>query len=330
MSVLVTGGAGYIGSHIVKALVAAGEQVVVLDNLSKGHRQAVDNGVLAFRQGDIADRELVGQIVSDYQVTGVIHMAADSLVGESMSEPVKYYNHNVIKGLAFLETLLAAGVRQVVFSSTAAVYGEPTIKKLITEAFPTHPTNVYGRTKLVLEGALADYDRAYGMKSVALRYFNAAGADPAGQIGEDHQPESHLIPLVLQAALGVRENITIFGEDYPTPDGTCLRDYIHVNDLAQAHILALKHLAAGGDSKTYNLGNGLGFSVRQVIEIAAAVTGRTIPTLIGPRRAGDPAVLVAGSEQIRRELGWCPQYSGLREIVEHAWKWHLAHPQGYL
>lgn len=327
MKLLVTGGAGYIGSHTVHELVRAGHNVTVYDNLSKGHRAAVPAGV-PLVVGDLRDRELLTRTLREHQIEGVVHFAADSLVGESMQQPAKYYHNNVVATLALLDAMRECGVDKIVFSSTAAVYGEPA-EWPITEDMPTRPTNVYGRTKLVIEGMLADFAMAYGLKFVSLRYFNAAGALAGGTIGEDHTPETHLVPLILKTALGQRPTVEIYGTDYPTPDGTCIRDYIHVTDLAVAHVLASEHLAAGGGSKIYNLGSETGFSVRQVIERAKAITGVDFPVRQAPRRAGDPAVLVASSARIRRELGWQPVLSDLDTIIASAWQWHKSHPQGY-
>lgn len=327
MNIMVTGGAGYIGSHTVKELLAEGHHVVTIDNLSKGHRAAVTGG--EFVHGDLQDIDLVQAVLRDYDITAVVHFAADSLVGESMEKPARYYQNNIVNGLNLLNAMVGQGVRQMVFSSTAAVYGEPE-EMPVNEDFPKAPTNNYGLSKLVFEQLLATYEKAYGLKSISLRYFNAAGADPSGEIGEDHNPETHLIPLVLQAALGLRDKITVFGTDYPTPDGTCVRDYIHVNDLARAHILALEALAGGEPGGVYNLGNGRGFSVREVIDVAREVSGRDIPVAEGARRPGDPAVLVAGSERAIRGLGWQPKHHDLRTIVETAWKWHWRYPEGYL
>ena len=326
MKVLVTGGAGYIGSHTVRLLAAQGHDVIVYDNLSKGHREAVIGQRLV--QGDIFDGELLEETLRRNEITAVVHFAAYSLVGESQEKPEAYYKNNVCGTLNLLETMLRCGVKKMVFSSTAAVYGEPQAA-LISEEMTKNPTNVYGRTKLIMENAMEDYSRAYGLKYKALRYFNACGADPAGDIGEDHNPESHLIPLVLQTCLGQREAIKIFGSDYPTPDGTCIRDYIHVNDLAKAHLLALEDLEGGGESAAYNLGNGNGFSVRQIIEAAEAVTGIKIRKDEAPRRSGDPAVLVAGSEKIRRELGWQAEFTEIKEIIATAWRWHQKNPRGF-
>ena len=326
MNVLVTGGAGYIGSHTVKALKEAGHYVVVFDDLSTGHRESVAG--VPFVQGDVTRREDLLDALKRYSIDAVMHFAAKSLVGESMQDPAKYYVNNVAGGVTLLEALREAGVGTIIFSSTAAVYGEPESIP-IPEEHPLRPTSVYGRTKLMFEQMLEDYRRVYGLRYAALRYFNAAGADPGGQIGEDHDPETHLIPIVLQAALGQREAVTIFGTDYDTPDGTCIRDYIHVTDLADAHVLALEALKAGGPGGVYNLGNGNGFSVRQVIEAAERVVGAKIPVKEGDRRPGDPAVLVASSARAQRELGWKPRFTDLDEIVRTAWQWHRSHPQGY-
>lgn len=326
MRVLVTGGAGYIGSHAVKALVAAGHDPVVYDDLSTGHREAVRSVPLI--EGDVRDFERLAGAMARWEVEAVMHFAAKSLVGESMSDPAKYYDNNVGGGLSLLAACRECGVGRIIFSSTAAVYGEPA-QTPITEAHPLEPTSVYGRTKLAFERMLADYSSAYSLEYAALRYFNAAGADPDGELGEDHDPETHLIPLVLDAALGKREAITIFGADYPTQDGTCIRDYVHVTDLAHAHVLALERLASGGGSGVFNLGNGQGFSVRQVIETAERVVGRPIPVREGARRPGDPAVLVASSERAKEELGWKPAYESLEAIIETAWAWRRAHPEGF-
>ncbi|HEY3356466.1 MAG TPA: UDP-glucose 4-epimerase GalE [Polyangia bacterium] len=321
-TVLVTGGAGYIGSHTVARLVARGIPVVVVDNLTRGHRWAVPAGV-PLVVGDIADVGLVTRTLRRHAVTAVVHFAAASQVGESMQEPRLYYANNVAGTLRLLDAMLGAGVERLVFSSTAAVYGEPA-RGPIDEDSPRAPTNVYGRTKLVIEDLLADYGAAYGLRYAALRYFNAAGADEGGAIGEDHDPETHLIPLVLRAAR-TGAPVTVFGTDYPTPDGTCVRDYVHVTDLAEAHVLALEALA-GRPALTYNLGNGAGFSVRAVIEAAQQATGRPIPVREGPRRAGDPAVLVASSERIKRELLWQPRLGELGTIIRTAWAWEQRRP----
>ncbi|MCK4258477.1 MAG: UDP-glucose 4-epimerase GalE [Halanaerobiales bacterium] len=327
MKILVTGGAGYIGSHVVNALLGTEYEIVVLDNLQKGHQDALIGG--KFIEGDLADRQKLSEIFAEHQIEGVIHLAADSLVGESMENPSKYYYNNVLNGYNLLEVMREHSTRYIVFSSTAAVYGEPE-EIPITEDHPTRPTNVYGKTKLHFEDMLVDYEKAYGIKHICLRYFNAAGADISGRIGEDHNPESHLIPIVLQKVLGLRENLAIFGTDYNTPDGTCIRDYIHVNDLATAHILAIEKLFDGFDSKIYNLGNGVGFSVREVIETASQVVGKPIPALEHPRRTGDPAILIASSDKIKKELDWKPEYPELKKIIETAWNWHKNHPDGYL
>lgn len=319
MNILVTGGAGYIGSHTVRALVKKKHRVLVLDNLSKGHPAAVRDVELV--QGDTGDKQLLRRLLAEWRIEAVMHFAASSLVGESVRLPADYYRNNVVNGLTLLDAVVEAGVPYFVLSSTAAVYGEP-LETPITESHPTVPLNPYGATKLALEGALRWYGEAYGLRYTSLRYFNAAGADPAGDIGEEHLPETHLIPLVLQAILGSGPRLAVFGLDYPTPDGTCLRDYIHVNDLAEAHILALQAMAGGAASQIYNLGNGSGYSVLEVIKTAEEVTGRTVPVEYAARRAGDPAVLVAGAEKIKRELGWRPSFPGLREIIETAWRWH--------
>lgn len=326
MAILVTGGAGYIGSHTVKMLHENGYEVVVFDSLEKGHRQAVKDTVLV--AGNLLDEKNLEELFNKYNISSVIHFAAHSLVGESMIDPQKYYINNVTGTLNLLKAMMQNKVDKLVFSSTAAVYGEPNISP-ITEETEKKPTNIYGKTKLIIENILEDYNKAYGLNYISLRYFNACGADESGEIGEDHSPETHLIPLVLQTALGNREKISIFGDDYNTPDGTCIRDYIHVNDLAQAHILALKALEKGAKSNIYNLGNGNGFSVKEVIEVAEKVTGININKEIADRRPGDPAVLVASSDKIRKELGWQPKYTNLEKIIETAWKWHKNHPKGF-
>jgi UDP-glucose 4-epimerase len=325
-AVLVSGGAGYIGSHVVRALRRRGRRVVVLDSLRTGHRAAVEEGLLV--EGDVADQELVKRLVGEHDVGAVLHFAAEILVGESVVDPRKYFHDNTFKTFLFLNALLDAGVRRFVFSSTAAIFGDP-VRTPIEEDDPKAPASPYGESKLMVERMLATYDRAYGLRYTALRYFNAAGADPAGDLGEDHHPETHLIPLALQVALGRREELQIYGADYPTPDGTCVRDYVHVVDLAEAHLLALDYLEGGGCSRSYNLGNGTGYSVREVLESARRVTGAEIPARVAARRPGDPAVLVAGSERIRRELGWRPEYTDLDAIVASAWRWHRAHPEGF-
>jgi UDP-glucose 4-epimerase len=326
LKVLVTGGAGYIGSQVALDLVREGHEPLILDNLGKGHREAVINGT--FIQGEISDFNLVTEVIAREKVEAVIHLAASSLVGESVKDPAKYFRNNIGNGQALLDALVAGGVKQIVFSSTAAVYGEPE-QVPIPEDHPKNPTNPYGFSKLTFEGILQFYEQAYGLRFISLRYFNAAGADREGQIGEDHTPETHLIPIVLQTALGARAHLELYGTDYPTPDGTCVRDYIHVADLSQAHLLALKALAAGGDSAIYNLGNGQGYSNREVIETARKVTGKMIKVIDGPRRPGDPAVLVASAEKIKADLGWDPQYPDLEQIIATAWHWHKNHPNGY-
>ncbi len=319
MKILVVGGAGYIGSHMVRELIAEGFDPLVFDNLSTGHEWAVPDGRLL--QGDLADRKRLHEIFAAHSFDAVMHFASFIQVGESVQEPLKYYRNNVANTLNLLEAMRDAGVTRFVFSSTAAVYGTPDTVPICEDA-PLHPENPYGHSKLMIEQVLADCERAWSLRSARLRYFNAAGAHPDRRIGEAHDPESHLIPIILQVALGKREVITINGEDYPTPDGTCTRDYIHVCDLASAHTLALRALLDGRESMVYNLGNGTGYSIRQVIDVCREVTGHPIPIAVGPRRAGDPAALVASSEKITRELGWKPRYAELRMIVETAWEWH--------
>lgn len=326
MAVLVTGGAGYIGSHTVAALLERGEEVVVVDSLATGHRDAVPGGKLYV--GDIRDTDFLRRVFAENGIADVIHFAANSLVGESMQDPGKYYHNNVYGTLCLLEAMKAHDVRRIVFSSTAAVYGEPE-RVPIVEEDRTAPSSVYGDTKLAMERMIRWFDSAHGIRSVSLRYFNAAGARADGSIGEDHRPETHLIPLILQVPLGKREYIAVFGDDYDTPDGTCIRDYIHVDDLAEAHVLALERLRQGGESSVYNLGNGKGFSVREVIEAARRVTGHPIPARTEARRAGDPAVLVASSEKAKRELGWEPRHTALEDIIASAWAWHRRRPDGY-
>ncbi|MGE5593967.1 MAG: UDP-glucose 4-epimerase GalE [Betaproteobacteria bacterium] len=328
MNVLVVGGAGYIGSHVVRELLRAGHGVVVYDSLEKGHREAVAACGCPLVVGDTGDAAALGAALSSSKFDVVMHFAAYTSVAESMRDPAKYYHNNVAKGLVLLEAMRKAGVGGIVFSSSAAVYGDPD-RVPIEEDADCRPTNVYGETKLMFERVLAAYDRAYGMRYIALRYFNAAGADPAGDIGEDHDPETQLIPLVLMTALGLRPRLEVFGTDYDTSDGTCVRDYIHVCDLASAHVLAAEALVAGCGSRAYNLGNGRGYTVRQVIETACRVTGRDIPVVDAPRRPGDPAVLVASSDRITRELGWKPRYADLEAIIATAWEWHRHHPHGY-
>ncbi|PWV94247.1 UDP-glucose 4-epimerase [Paenibacillus cellulosilyticus] len=326
MAVLVTGGAGYIGSHTVAALLERGEEIVVVDNLQQGHREAVLGGKLY--EGDLRDEAFLDQVFKENSIDAVIHFAANSLVGESMTNPGKYYHNNVYGTLCLLEAMNKNGVKRIVFSSTAATYGEPE-RVPIDEHDRTVPTNAYGETKLAMEKMMKWFDTAHGIHYVSLRYFNAAGAHASGKIGEDHSPETHLIPIVLQAALGQRPHISVFGDDYPTEDGTCIRDYIHVSDLADAHVLAVDRLRRGEESAVYNLGNGQGFSVKQVIDIARAVTEREIPVVMEARRAGDPAVLIASSERARKELGWQPKRDKLDDIIRSAWQWHSANPNGY-
>lgn len=324
--ILVTGGAGYIGSHTVRELRERGMDVVVYDNLSTGHIESI--GDTPFVKGDLFDVELLRKTFREYGVDSVIHFAAYSLVGESMVNPAKYYHNNVAGTLALLDAMLAENVKYLVFSSSAATYGDCG-DGLITENSPQNPTSVYGQTKLMMEQFMQDYDKAYGMKYVALRYFNAAGAHASGEIGEAHNPESHLIPLILQVSNGKREQINIFGDDYPTHDGTCIRDYIHITDLADAHIKALEYLKNGGKSTYYNLGNGNGFSVKEVIDTVEKVVGSPVKKQVVARRPGDPASLVASSEKIQKELGWKPKYDTLDSIVASAWKWHSTHPDGF-
>ena len=324
--VLVTGGAGYIGSHAVKALRQRGERVVVFDNFSAGHEAAVPD-VEAVVRGDIHDTALVRATLEQHRLDAVMHFAAWLSVGDSVKDPSGYYRNNVGGALSVLDAMRAAGVGSFVFSSTAAVFGSP-IETPITEDHSTRPINAYGETKLAIERALPHFHRAYGISSVALRYFNAAGADLDGELGEDHEPESHVIPRAIDAALG-RGSFAVFGDDYDTPDGTCLRDYIHVMDLADAHVLALDALRRGPTSAVYNLGNGRPTSVRAVLDSVERVTGRPVPYETAPRRAGDPAVLFASSGRIKRELGWSPRYEEIDVIVETAWRWRVSHPHGY-
>ncbi|HAO31676.1 MAG TPA: UDP-glucose 4-epimerase GalE [Candidatus Competibacter sp.] len=318
MHVLVVGGAGYIGSHMVKLLCRRDCEVTVLDDLSAGYRDAVTGG--RFVLGDLGDSQVLEAVFAGQRFDGVMHFASHIQVGESVREPAKYYRNNVFKTQALLDAMVSHQVDAFIFSSTAAIFGEP-VRAPIDEEHPKNPINPYGRGKWMVEQMLEDYDAAYGLKAVKLRYFNAAGADPDGELGERHQPETHLIPLVLQAASGRRGNVTVFGVDYDTPDGTCIRDYIHVADLCEAHWLALRRLWEGGGSAAYNLGNGNGFSVRDVIETARAVSGRDFSVIYGERRLGDPARLVADSRRARAELGWNPCHAELGTIIEHAWRW---------
>ena len=325
MNILVVGGAGYVGSHSVKLLRSLGHTVWVYDNLSVGHRAAALPGRLIV--GELADEPRLIGTLKEHAIEAVMHFAAFALVGESVLDPAKYYRNNIAATLSLLEAMRAAGVAKLVFSSTTATYGAPE-RIPITEDEPQLPINPYGFSKLVVERMLADYAHAYGLGFAALRYFNAAGASPDGDLGEDHVPESHLIPIVLQVALGQRQQITVFGNDYPTPDGTCIRDYVHVDDLAQAHQLALEKLAPG-KGLHFNLGTGRGYSVRQVIDACRKITGHPIPELLGPRRPGDPPELVADSSRAQKQLGWKPRYPDIESIVATAWKWHQSHPRGY-
>jgi UDP-glucose 4-epimerase len=324
--ILVTGGAGYIGSHTVKALLGEDRNVVVFDSLELGHRDAVLGGELVV--GNLLDRDAVKGVFDKYPIDAVVHFAAYASVGDSMVSPDKYFNNNMEGGLNLVNAMREHDVKRIIFSSSAATYGEP-MGVPIDETHPQNPTNPYGETKLMFEKILKWYDVAYGIKSVSLRYFNAAGADPEGQIGEDHTPEGHIIPIILQTLLGQRVSVKVFGCDWDTPDGTCLRDYIHVADLADAHLKALGALERGAETTAYNLGNGDGQSVKQMIDAAEDVTGKKVPWVAAPRRPGDPAKLVASSAKLQRELGWKPKYPGVRTIIEHAWRWHSTHPQGY-
>ncbi|MHB9037128.1 MAG: UDP-glucose 4-epimerase GalE [Armatimonadota bacterium] len=326
MAVLVTGGLGYVGSHAVKMLIERGETVISLDDLAFGHPEAACGSEIVI--GDIGDKDLLRNVFSTHSIDSVMHFAAFADVGESVADPQKYYITNISKSLAMLEVMLEFGIKMMIFSSSAATFGEPE-EVPIPEDHPKNPTNPYGRSKLMLEEILKEYEHAYGLRSISFRYFNASGADPSGQIGEDHTPEHHIIPLVLQVALGQREKFSIFGSDWPTPDGTCVRDYVHVTDLAQAHILGLDALRNGKKTTAYNLGNGNGYSVREVIAMAEEVSGKKITAVESGRRPGDPAVLVASSKKIIEELGWRPAYPELKTIIETAWNWHSTHPNGY-
>ncbi|MGI6153402.1 MAG: UDP-glucose 4-epimerase GalE [Christensenellaceae bacterium] len=327
MSVLVLGGAGYIGSHTVRELVAANEDVAVADSLETGHRAAVDSGA-RFYEGDIRDETFLDSVFAKEKASVIMHFAANSLVAESMQNPVKYYENNVGGAVSLVKAMAKYGAESIVFSSTAATYGEP--KRVpILEQDDTTPANPYGETKLAMEKLFKWSDVAYGIRYVSLRYFNAAGADNSGEIGEDHSPETHLIPLVLQVPLGKRQAISVYGTDYPTKDGTCVRDYIHVTDLAEAHILAMRYLADGGKSDIFNLGNGVGFTVKEVVEAARKITGHSIPCIESARREGDPAKLIAASEKAASVLGWRPKHAGLDSIIGSAWKWHSMHPDGF-
>ena len=325
MAILVTGGAGYIGSVAVEDLVKKGEEVVVIDNLVYGHKEAVSKGAVLY-EGDIGDREFVSEVLTKHKVDACMHFSAYAYVGESVENPGKYFHNNFSATLNLLDTLLEHDVKRFIFSSTCATYGDPQYVP-IDEKHPQWPVNPYGWSKLMVERSLDAYDTAYGLKYVALRYFNASGASE--KYGEDHQPETHLIPLVLFAAMGKISHVSIFGNDYPTPDGTAVRDYIHISDLSQAHLLALDHLRNGGTSEFINLGNGNGYSVKEVIDAARKVTGKNIEALDAPRRAGDPPQLVGDSAKAREVLGWDPQFPELEKIIESAWAWHQAHPNGY-
>ncbi|MCY8098875.1 UDP-glucose 4-epimerase GalE [Bacillus haynesii] len=327
MSVLVLGGAGYIGSHAVYQLIDRGETVVVVDNLETGQKQAVHPDAV-FYEGDVRDSDFLRTVFEKERIEEVIHFAASSLVGESMKDPLKYYDNNVSGTQVLLQTMLEHDVKKIVFSSTAAVYGEPASVP-ITEDMPTQPTSTYGETKLIMEKLMKRTEEAHGISFVSLRYFNVAGARETGEIGEDHRPETHLVPIILQTALGQRPHITIFGNDYDTPDGTCIRDYVHVEDLIDAHLSALDYLRKGGKSDIFNLGSNEGFSVKEMIDAARKVTGKDIPAEIGKRRAGDPSILIAGSDKAKQVLGWRPSRTSVAKIIEDAWKWHSSHPNGY-
>ncbi len=326
MSILVTGGAGYIGSHCVATLVDRGIDVVVVDDLSKGHKAALKGG--RFYQGSVADKDFLNEVFTEESIEAVIHFAAYSLVGESMQIPEQYFRNNVTAGLSLIETMIEHKVPYLVFSSTAATFGEPE-RVPIEENDRQIPTNPYGESKLIVEHMLKWCDQAHGLKYCALRYFNVAGARADGSIGEDHRPESHLIPIILQVAQGKREKLSLFGTDYPTKDGTCIRDYIHVDDLIDAHILALDYLRAGNPSTAFNLGNGQGFSNREIMEAARRVTGHPIPVSEEGRRPGDPAILIASSQKAMDVLGWRPKYTNIEDIIATAWNWHFTHPNGY-
>lgn len=327
MTILVLGGAGYIGSHTVYELIDEGEDVVIVDNLETGHIEAV-HPKARFYKGDIRDRKFIDSVFEKEKIDAVIHFAANSLVGESMVNPLKYYDNNLCGTKVLLESMVAHNIDKIVFSSTAATYGEPE-RVPILETDKTEPTNTYGETKLSMEKMFKWTSKAHNLRYVSLRYFNACGAHKSGEIGEAHNPETHLIPLILQVPNGQREAISIFGDDYDTKDGTCVRDYIHVTDLAQAHILAVKYLANGNESNIFNLGNGVGFTVKEVIETARKVTNDPIKAIISPRRAGDPARLIASSDKARNVLGWNPQHADLEEIIASAWNWHKSHPNGF-
>lgn len=328
MKILVLGGAGYIGSHTVYELIDAGNQVVIIDNLETGYKKAVHPQAV-FYEGDLRNRAFVDSVLDkETDIDAVIHFAANSLVGESMTNPLKYYDNNLCGTKVLLESMVAHGLKRIVFSSTAATYGEPENVPIL-ETDRTEPTNAYGETKLSMEKMFKWTDKAHGVKYVSLRYFNACGAHKSGTIGEAHNPESHLIPVILQVPNNKRESITIFGDDYDTKDGTCVRDYIHVTDLAKAHILSVEYLLNGGESNIFNLGSGVGFTVKEVVDMARKVTTHPIPAVFDPRRAGDPAQLVASSEKAKSVLGWKPEHEDLEEIISSAWNWHKNHPNGY-
>ncbi|ALS35785.1 UDP-glucose 4-epimerase [Enterococcus rotai] len=327
MSILVLGGAGYIGSHAVDQLINKGYEVIVIDNLQTGHRQSIHEKA-KFYQGDIRDKKFMQDVFTKETIDGVIHFAASSLVGESVEKPLVYFNNNVHGTQITLEVMEEFGVKHIVFSSTAATYGEP--KEMpIVETMPTNPENPYGESKLMMEKMMKWCDKAYGIRYVALRYFNVAGAKSDASIGEDHDPETHLIPIILQTALGQREYLGIYGEDYDTPDGTCIRDYVYIEDLIAAHIAALDYLQKGNESNIFNLGSNTGYSVKEMLEAARAVTGKEIPAKVLPRRLGDPSKLVASSEKAKMVLGWEPQVTDIKQIIKTAWEWHVSHPKGY-
>lgn len=327
MTVLILGGAGYIGSHTAYELIDKGEDVVIADNLQTGYIKAV-HPKARFYKGDIRDKSFLDDLLKKEKIDAVIHFAANSLVGESMTEPLKYYDNNLYGTMVLLKSMVENGIDKIVFSSTAATYGEPENIPIL-ESDRTEPTNTYGETKLSMEKMFKWVSKAHNLRYVSLRYFNACGAHVSGEIGEAHNPESHLIPIILQVPNGKRETVSIFGDDYPTKDGTCIRDYIHVTDLAQAHILAVEYLRKGNPSDIFNLGNGIGFSVKEVIDTARKVTGHPIPAVVSPRRAGDPAQLIASSEKAKSVLGWKPEHADLEEIIATAWKWHKNHPDGF-
>src|SRR5690625_107036 len=327
MSILVLGGAGYIGSHAVYQLIDQQKDVVVVDNLQSGHKEAIHPSA-KFYKGDIRNAHFLDRVFSEENISAVIHFAANSLVGESMENPLKYYDNNVYGTQTLLQSMVKHEVKHIVFSSTAATYGEPE-EIPITEETATNPTNAYGETKLAMEKMMKWAGVAHGINYVSLRYFNVAGARESGEIGEDHQPETHLIPIILQTALGQRESITIFGDDYDTPDGSCIRDYIHVEDLIEAHLLALSYLMQGGESDVFNLGSSHGFSVKEMVEVARRITKREIPAIIGERRSGDPSVLIASSEKAKGILGWHPKRTDIEKIIQDAWNWHVNKPKGF-